>query len=553
MEVLRVAAYCRVSTDQDDQLNSLANQQKYFSEYIQTHPGWELTEIYSDEGISGTSTQKRVNFNRMIADAEQHKMDLILTKEVSRFARNTMDTLEYTRRLKELNISVVFINDKINTAVYDDEFQLTLMAALAQKESARTSERVKWGQKRSMENGVVFGRDLLGYTVRDGILTVNAAEAQIVRLIFHKYLNEGKGTHVIAQELQEEGYRPKRGSQWSNTSILRILRNEKYVGDLVQQKTYTPNYLNHRKKINSGAVETVCIKNHHKPIIDRPTWNKTQAELQRRSPAEKQEKKFSNRYWCSGKLICGECGHSFVSRTKRLKDGSVYHAWRCSAAVNYGNTKPDDSGYCIRCNNCSISEKALCLCMKYIIQQIPFDKDAVVRDLIRAIQSVHFESHPVDIALLQNKISGLENKKKAAIDLALDETISEVDLKRQIQFYNQEIATINSQIRNTADTNGVPQKQKWEIADYRSVIQSILELNGQQELLYHELVDKIILYSNNILIVRLNGVPFGIRLHYRASGRCEKYSVTIDHLQLIPSGSPIEGTFPQAGDGTSDS
>ena len=232
MEKLRVAAYCRVSTDKDDQANSLDSQRKYFCEYINAHDGWILDNIYYDEGISGTQTKKRVGFNAMIDEALHGRIDLILTKEVCRFARNTVDTLFFTRKLKDSGVGVVFTIDNIDTRDCDGELRLTIMASIAQEESRKTSERVKWGQKRRMEQGVVFGRDLLGYYVKDGKLIINEEEAPVVRAIFHKYTVEGKGTHVIARELVEEGLRPKRVKQWSNTVILRVLRNEKYVGDL---------------------------------------------------------------------------------------------------------------------------------------------------------------------------------------------------------------------------------------------------------------------------------------------------------------------------------
>ena len=213
---LRVAAYARVSTDKDDQANSLDNQRTYFSKYITQHEGWQLVNVFYDEGISGTQTKKRKGFMEMIAEAESGEIDLIITKEVSRFARNTVDTLSYTRELKKFGVGVIFTLDNIDTRQSDGEFRLTIMASIAQEESRKTSERVKWGQRRQMEKGVVFGRDLLGYTVKDGKLYINEEEAEIVRTIFHKYTNEGKGTHVIARELQEEGMRPKRIALWSN-------------------------------------------------------------------------------------------------------------------------------------------------------------------------------------------------------------------------------------------------------------------------------------------------------------------------------------------------
>ena len=237
---LRVAAYCRVSTDRDDQANSFESQQRYFREYIARQPGWELAGIFADEGLSGTSTKKRLAFQRMIVCAHAGLLDLIVTKEISRFARNTLDSIYYTRELKRLGVGVLFLNDNLYTLDGDAELRLTILASIAQEESRRTSERVKWGQKRRMEQGVVFGRNLLGYDVRGGVLIVNEPGAQIVREIFRRFVNDGKGAHTIARELNEAGVPTARGGPWRSSVILRILRNEKYCGDLVQKKTYTP-------------------------------------------------------------------------------------------------------------------------------------------------------------------------------------------------------------------------------------------------------------------------------------------------------------------------
>lgn len=281
--MLRTAAYCRVSTDREEQAQSLRSQQQYFADYIRQREDWTLTEVYYDEGISGTQTKKRAGFNRMIDDAMDGRIDLILTKEVSRFARNTVDALAYTRMLRERRIGVIFILDHIDTRDCDGELRLTLMASLAQEESRKISERVKWGQKRRMEQGVVFGRDLLGYTVRNGRLSIHEPEAFVVRRIFHKYTEEGKSARRIAAELLEEGFSPKYAARWSPGVIIKILRNEKYVGDLCQKKTITPDYLTHLKKSNHGEESFITITDHHAPIIDRELWNRTQEELARRS------------------------------------------------------------------------------------------------------------------------------------------------------------------------------------------------------------------------------------------------------------------------------
>jgi len=185
----RVAAYCRVSTDKDDQANSFASQQRYFKEYIERMDDWELYEIFADEGMTGTNTKKRKAFNRMISCAKHGDFDMIITKEISRFARNTLDSVYYTRELKKHGVGVFFLNDNINTLDADAELRLTIMSSIAQEESRKTSDRVKWGQKRQMEQGVVFGRSMLGYDVKDGKMFINGDGAKIIRLIFEKFVN----------------------------------------------------------------------------------------------------------------------------------------------------------------------------------------------------------------------------------------------------------------------------------------------------------------------------------------------------------------------------
>ena len=205
--MIMVARYCRVSTDQEDQANSCEAPQRYFKEYIARQPDWELYDVYADEGITGTSTKKRAQFNQMINDARLGKFQLIITKEVSRFSRNILDTISYTRELRALGVGVLFMNDGISTLEPDAELRLSIMGSIAQEESRKTSARVKWGQTRQMERGVVFGRSMLGYDVKDGKMTVNPEGAEVVKLIFHMYGVEKKGTSVIARELRNRGIR----------------------------------------------------------------------------------------------------------------------------------------------------------------------------------------------------------------------------------------------------------------------------------------------------------------------------------------------------------
>ena len=316
-EKKRVAVYARVSTDFSDQIHSLSAQRAFFTEYISVNDEWEMVEVYYDEGITGTSTKKRDGFNRMIADCEKGKIDTILTKEVSRFARNTVDTLNYTRRLKDMNINVIFMNDGIDTKDKDGELRLTIMASIAQEESRKKSERVKWSMKRNMENGMVLGCGrIYGYKVIEGKLEVVPDEAEIVKEIFHSYLYDGKGSTRIAHDLSERGIPTLKNRVWSPQHVLKILANDKYVGDLTQWKFYKPNVLAERRIPNKGDCPDsplITVKHHHEAIISREVWDAVQEELTRHGKLSKEGKKHSRSYWFSGKCKCGKCGYSFIT------------------------------------------------------------------------------------------------------------------------------------------------------------------------------------------------------------------------------------------------
>jgi len=531
---LRVAAYCRVSTDKDDQTNSLISQRSYFADYINRHEDWVLNDVYYDEGISGTQTKKRAGFNAMIEEAMQGGIDLILTKEVCRFARNTVDTLFYTRKLKDKGIGVVFTIDNIDTRDADGELRLTIMASIAQEESRKTSERVKWGQKRCMERGVVFGRDMLGYTVKNGVLTVNEEEVPIVRAIFHKFTNEGKGTHVIARELLEEGMRPMRVKMWSNTIILRVLRNEKYVGDLCQKKTYTPNYLTHAKKYNRGKEEMVYLKDHHEPIIDRELWNRTQAELLKRSPSEDVKSKHSNRYWCSGKLYCGLCGKRYVSRTKKLKNGTIYKAWRCYAAANHGARKLSSFGEQIGCDNGSINEKALLTCMHYCICKLQANQKELKQEIMQEIREIKgiTEKKP-DTKRIQEKMDALADKKKKAIDLMLDGLITRSDLQEQTKWYDEQLAELSESLHVAGKQDKANTAELREYESYIAALDEIMSFDESNESLYREILDKMVIYHDKTIEVWLKCVPFGMKLNVSSSGKNDDYHTDILSMEIV--------------------
>lgn len=507
-KALKAAAYCRVSTDHKDQVNSLTNQKRYFEEYINRNPLWKLTEIYADEGITGTSTKKRDAFNRMITDAGHHKFDLILTKEISRFARNTLDSIFYTRKLKDLGIGVIFLNDNINTLDSDAELRLTIMASIAQEESRKTSDRVKWGQKRRMEQGVVFGHSMLGYDIKDGKMTVNEEGAKIVSLIFHKFVNEGKGTYTIAKELEEDRITPHHYmKKWSNTVILRILQNEKYAGDLIQKKTFTPSYLSHEKKYNKGEEDLVILRNHHEPIIDKELFNKAQAELERRRFKQGHGTRYSNRYCFSGKLKCGFCGCAFVSRTKKRKDGSIYRAWRCYEAANYGKPHLNSQNKPVGCYGRQINNEDLMFLMSLVVKELPLDKEKILNDLVKTITSaILLDSHESNLKKIQDKLDWFVSKKQRLIELYLNSEISKPDFQILKDKYEGNIALLAAEQNLLREKTEVDRNQGL-IQDITKTLKGITDGNIQDEYFYRSLLHKIVIYDRRHMDVYLNRVP----------------------------------------------
>ncbi|MGN0293410.1 MAG: recombinase family protein [Lachnospiraceae bacterium] len=538
---VKVAAYCRVSTETDEQAVSLESQRLYFRKYIENQENWEFSGIYYDEGISGTQTIKRQGFNQMIEDALHHRIDLILTKEVSRFARNTVDTLSCTRRLKAEGIGVIFTIDNIDTRQPDGELRLTIMASLAQEESRKTSERVKWGQRRQMERGVVFGRDLLGYTVKNGKLKINEAEVPAVRAIFHKYTNEGKGIHVIARELLAEGMRPREASTWNPAVILRILRNEKYAGDLCQKKTITPDFLTHRKKYNHGEEELICIANHHEPIIDRDLWNRTQKELQKRSRSVKKGEKYSSRYWCSGKLYCGVCGKHFISRTKKCKNGKWYRAWRCGTAAGHGSLRQNVDDRRTACTNRSINEQSLLTCMEYCLSHILMDREEINEMILGEIRFMNTVGEETcGIQVITKQMEELKKRKKKLIDLAVSGAITNEEFQEQKAWYDQKNGLLMQQAQAAGDREKIL-LQTANMKSYEAELECITGLRKEMECtypqqLYRTLLDHMVIYQDRSVEIYLKGLSCGFRLRISTCGRMEHYQTSIISMELINPG-----------------
>ncbi len=529
--MIKVASYCRVSTDRDDQANSFESQQRYFKEYIDRQPDWELYQVYADEGITGTSTKKRAAFNRMIADAHLGKFHLILTKEVSRFSRNILDTITYTRELKALGVGVLFMNDGISTLEPDAELRLSIMGSIAQEESRKTSTRVKWGQTRRMEQGVVFGRSLLGYDVKDGCLTVNPEGAEIVRLIFYKYGVEKKGTTVIARELREAGYRTHSGNvKWSNTHIVKILKNEKYVGDLVQKKTITPDYLSHAKKYNHGEEEFVIIRDHHEPIIDRELWDTVQRELKKRNRNGELGAGHSNRYVFSGKIKCGECGASFVSRKKTRKDGSLYKRWSCYTATSDGQKRIDVRGNEVGCDVGKLLRDELALdILQQSLTTLRMDRDRIIQNVtalaLEAIQMCE-EGSTDRVEALEYEISQLKQKKADVLDAFFSKQITKEEMHLVNQRYDGELEDLQRRLEGVRERESITYEEDQLEKDVGRQVADIVNCRADSEVLYKNVLDHMVVHKDRKIEIFLNLLP-------------QKWTFVLENLRKSQNDPPV--------------
>lgn len=333
-----MAAYCRVSTDQEEQLLSYENQVNYYTTYINENPLYEYAGTYADEGISATNTKKRDEFNRMIADCRAGKIDMIITKSISRFARNTLDCLNYVRELKELGIGIIFEKENINTLDAKGEVLLTILSSLAQDESRSISENSTWGIRRRFETGKhkMSTKRFLGYdTDEDGKLVVNQAQAKIVKRLYEDFLS-GKTVDYIKRIFEREGIKNWDGStKWQSTTLLSMLENEKYKGDAILQKSYTADFLTKKRVVNNGEIQKFYVEEDHEAIVEPRIWECVQLEIKRRKKYMKEHgtNSYSRRTESNAfasKVVCGNCGKVFARKGWRSSTGVDRKVWQCS-------------------------------------------------------------------------------------------------------------------------------------------------------------------------------------------------------------------------------
>ena len=335
---LRVCAYCRVSSNHDEQQQSFSAQVEYYTNLIEQNAEWKFGGIYADEGISGTSKHKRNEFLRLMKDCEAKKVDMVITKSISRFARNTKDCIEAVRKLKELNIAIFFEKENINTLLVDSELIITILGSTAQEESVSISKNNRWAIQKRFQSGEWNPSYLpYGYTKdENGEIIIDEVEAVIVCRIFNEYLN-GKGSYIIVRELTQDGVATRKGGKsWTENVVNEILINEKYVGDMIMQKTYTTDTIPFMRKKNNGQKQQYFIQDNHEPIITREQAERVKEIIHRRKREKKMlcdTQKYNNRYPFSSKIICGECGTIFKRQT--IFKGKPYQTdqWCCQKHI----------------------------------------------------------------------------------------------------------------------------------------------------------------------------------------------------------------------------
>lgn len=494
---LRVAAYCRVSTDSDEQASSYETQVEHYTEYIKKNPEWEFAGIYADDGISGTNTKKREEFNRMIEACKAGEIDMIITKSISRFARNTLDCLKYIRMLKDKNIPVFFEKESINTMDAKGEVLLTIMASLAQQESQSLSQNVKMGLQFRYQNGQVQvnHNHFLGYTKdREGNLVIDPEQAEVVKRIYREYL-EGSSMDKIAKGLEKDGILTGAGKKkWWTSTINKILRNEKYIGDALLQKTYTTDFLNKTRVKNNGIVPQYYVENNHEAIIPKDIFLRVQEELVRRrvvkTSANGKKRSYSCNHCFAQIVICGECGEMF-RRIHWNNRGCKSIVWRCLSRL-------EATG--LECHARTVNEKVLESVVLEAINRLLGDKAAYQAQLQLNIASVIRASQVTSVENIDEKLMALQQEliQKAQSKEAYDEIADEIFRLRELrQQTTIDTAARDEQIKRIND-----------LQDY--IAQQTTHLTEFDESLVRRWIKQITIWDDHITVELKSGVSIDV-------------------------------------------
>ena len=485
---LRVTFYARVSTDMDAQLNSLENQVQYYTELIQSKPNWTFVPGYIDEGISGGTTKKREDFNRMIRDARNGLFDFIITKEISRFSRSTLDSIQYTQELLDYNVGVLFQNDNINTLDTDSEFRLVVMAGVAQDEIRKLSERIKFGHRQAIKYGRVLGNDkLYGYDKKDCVLTVNEEEAEIVRTVFDLYANHGLGTRKISQKLLELGYTSREGNAFNVLTIRHMLENPKYKGWYCGNKTQSLDYRT-KKKAFLDESEWVMYPDPTIPaIVPEELWDRANAIYRERRDQMKEHASgasYHNRYPYSGKIICEEHGTTFHRRVLNKKSGDE-EVWQCKVYRTGGREA---------CSAPQLRSAELDSILAEIFTRMVKDQNIIIDSLLAVLQSVPQEvDYSKAAARVEDEMAALNAKKDRLLELNLDGAISNTEFKTRNDGFNHQLQTLEAQLATIRAEERRQKESALDTEQIRRVLEKELSFeNGINSNLVSTILDRVI-------------------------------------------------------------
>ena len=482
---LRVAAYCRVSTEQEEQQNSYQVQISYYTDLINRKKEWTLVKVFADEGISGTQAKKRPEFLKMIRMCKQQKIDLIITKSISRFARNTVDCLEYVRQLKDLGIGVIFEKENLNTLTMTSEFMIALYGSFAQAESESISKNVSWGKQKAYAEGKVSFQyaKLLGYKKgENGKPEIVPEEAETVRMIYNLFL-DGLSFTRIKKMLENQNLLTATGKKiWSESNIKSILKNEKYVGDALLQKTFTVDCISKKVQKNNGERPMYLVTNHHDPIIDRDTFNRVQQELARRSSKRKisdktitEQGKYSSKYALSELLICGNCGTPY-RRCTWSANGKKQIVWRCISRLEHGKKYCTDSP--------TIHEEPLQRAILSAVNEYLDCREEIAKILKANIGSVLECQEQQKMINLENRLKELDKVRNDIISLITSGGCDEDKMDSEFakiyaeeQSVNEQLAELKKKAEISADTQDkidramdMIEHEKFEIEVFDNVI-----------------------------------------------------------------------------------
>ncbi len=519
---LRVTFYARVSTDKDEQLNSLENQVQYYTQFIQEKRNWTYVQGYVDEGISGTSTKKRDSFLRMIADAKAGRFDFIITKEISRFSRSTLDSIQYTQELLEHDVGVLFQNDNINTLDSDSEFRLVVMAGVAQDEVRKLSERLKFGFRQAIKNGHVLGNDKLwGYDKKDCALTINEAEAQVVRRIFDLYANQQMGIRRISQVLLDEGFTSRKGDAFNVLTIRHILCNPKYKGWYCAGKSQTVDYRS-KRKIFLDEDEWVMYPDPSIPaIVSEELWDRANALYKRRSEQMRQHQsgaEFHNRYPYSGKIICEEHGTSFHRQLQKSNAGEK-EVWQCRIYRDRGRAA---------CSAPQLRTAELDWIMADIFNKLAQNKQAIIDAVVKVLQAVPDEhDYAQDIRRIEEDLSAIQAKKDRLLEMSIEGVISTAEFKQRNDGFNQQVQALEERLEALQAEAEKGRRTTAQLEEIRAALEQELTFqNGISSALVTTILDKIVVKKASTkehihLDVYLKfGGPWEVAFHRADSSVC---------------------------------